>query len=191
MATRVFFSFHYQRDIWRVNQVRNSWVTKPDRQTAGFFDASLWEDAKKSGDSGVKRVINQGLEGTTRTAILTGTHTFARRWVRYEIAKSFERLNRMVGISIHQLKTNEGFGCEPGFNPLEFLAVRISSDGRSAAVYEWDGHKWIDFNDLPKVSFNNAIQNTFWNQWSKLSKWYPLYDWITDNGYKNFSSWVA
>ena len=23
MARRVFFSFHYQRDIWRVNQIRN------------------------------------------------------------------------------------------------------------------------------------------------------------------------
>ena len=34
-ARRVFFSFHYQRDIWRVNQVRNHWVAKDDRQAAG------------------------------------------------------------------------------------------------------------------------------------------------------------
>ncbi len=25
---RVFFSFHYQRDIWRVNVVRNHWIAK-------------------------------------------------------------------------------------------------------------------------------------------------------------------
>ncbi len=24
---RVFFSFHYQRDIWRVQQVKNHWLT--------------------------------------------------------------------------------------------------------------------------------------------------------------------
>jgi MTH538 TIR-like domain (DUF1863) len=47
MARRVFFSFHYERDIWRASIVRNSWVTKPDRQAAGFFDASIWEEAKK------------------------------------------------------------------------------------------------------------------------------------------------
>ena len=23
MARRVFFSFHYQRDVWRINQIRN------------------------------------------------------------------------------------------------------------------------------------------------------------------------
>ncbi|KKL85384.1 hypothetical protein LCGC14_1955320 [marine sediment metagenome] len=36
MVRRVFFSFHYEGDIWRSNVVRNSWVTK-DRETAGFW----------------------------------------------------------------------------------------------------------------------------------------------------------
>lgn len=44
MARRVFFSFHYERDAWRAAQVRNSWVTKPDREAAGFWDAVAWED---------------------------------------------------------------------------------------------------------------------------------------------------
>ncbi len=39
MARRVFFSFHYERDVWRAGQVRNSWVTK-DREEAGFWDAA-------------------------------------------------------------------------------------------------------------------------------------------------------
>lgn len=46
MARRTFFSFHYQRDIWRVNQIRNiSNIT--GYSAAGFQDASLWEEAKK------------------------------------------------------------------------------------------------------------------------------------------------
>jgi len=45
MVRRVFFSFHYERDIWRANIVRNSWVTKPDREAAGFVDATVWEKA--------------------------------------------------------------------------------------------------------------------------------------------------
>ncbi len=46
MARRVFFSFHYERDIWHANVVRNSWITQ-DREAAVFWDASLWEEAKK------------------------------------------------------------------------------------------------------------------------------------------------
>lgn len=46
MAKRVFFSFHYQDVIdFRVNVVRNHKITKSDN--AGYFDASIWEDAKK------------------------------------------------------------------------------------------------------------------------------------------------
>jgi len=48
MAKRVFFSFHYQDVIdFRANVVRKHWLTKRDREAAGFFDASVWETAKK------------------------------------------------------------------------------------------------------------------------------------------------
>lgn len=55
MARRVFFSFHYERDAWRAAQVRNSWVTQPDREAAGFWDAVAWEEVKKKGEEAVKR----------------------------------------------------------------------------------------------------------------------------------------
>ena len=49
MARRAFFSFHYQRDIWRVNQVRNI-PNVTGCAAAGFQDASLWEEAKRKGE---------------------------------------------------------------------------------------------------------------------------------------------
>lgn len=62
MAKKVFFSFHYQDVIdFRANVVRNHWITKPDRSAAGFFDASIWEDAKKTSELALKRLINNGL----------------------------------------------------------------------------------------------------------------------------------
>ena len=46
MARRVFFSFHYQDVIdFRANVVRNHKLTKD--KSAGYFDVSIWEDAKK------------------------------------------------------------------------------------------------------------------------------------------------
>jgi hypothetical protein len=77
MAKRVFFSFYYQDVIdFRANVVRQHWLTKPDREAAGFFDASIWGNAKLSGDVGIKRVINAGIDGTSVTCILVGSETY-------------------------------------------------------------------------------------------------------------------
>ena len=62
MARRVFFSFHFERDVWRAGQVRNSWVTKADRESAGFWDAADWEEVKKKGDEAIKKWIDKQLE---------------------------------------------------------------------------------------------------------------------------------
>ncbi|MBW1716032.1 MAG: hypothetical protein JRJ77_09435 [Deltaproteobacteria bacterium] len=46
MARRTFFNFHYQRDVWWVNQIRN--IPNIMRYAAaGLQDALLWEEAKK------------------------------------------------------------------------------------------------------------------------------------------------
>lgn len=61
MAKRVFFSFHYKDVIdFRANVVRNHNVSEKD-DNGGFFDASIWESAKKQGDIALKRLINGGL----------------------------------------------------------------------------------------------------------------------------------
>ena len=78
MARKVFFSFHYERDIWRTNVIRNSGVVEGSA-AAGFHDASLWEEAKKKGDAEVKRLIDQG------------------RIERHDIRRQYFRLSRAVG----------------------------------------------------------------------------------------------
>jgi MTH538 TIR-like domain (DUF1863) len=62
MARRVFFSFHYEVDVWRAGQVRNSWVTK-DRESAGFWDASAWEEVKKKGDAAIEKWNRRAIGG--------------------------------------------------------------------------------------------------------------------------------
>jgi hypothetical protein len=117
MARRVFFSFHYERDIWRANVVRNCWVTK-DREAAGFFDASLWEEAKKKGDGEIKKLIDSALKNTTVTAVLIGKETASRTYVKYEIDKSIERGNGLLGVRIEKIKNKDGSTDEAGSNPL-------------------------------------------------------------------------
>src|SRR5260370_35526287 len=106
MARRVFFSFHYQRDLWRANVVRNSAVIE-GAAAAGFSDASLWENAKRQGDAAIQRLIDNGLNGTSATVVLIGAQTANRRWVTDEIQKSIERGNVLLGVRIHTIKDKE------------------------------------------------------------------------------------
>src|SRR5260221_2987380 len=101
MAKRVYFAFHYQ-DVkdFRANVVRKHNFTG-GVEAAGYYDHSIWEESKKKGDVALKRMINGELEGTSVTAILVGSQTYARRWVRYEIMKSVERGNKVIGIQIN------------------------------------------------------------------------------------------
>ena len=131
MAKRVFFSFHY-RDVidFRANVVRQHWVAKTDREESGYFDVSVWEEAKKTNDLGLTRLINGALENTTVTCVLVGSETYARPWVRYEIIKSVCRGNRVFAIHINQIKGKDQKTKTNGPNPFDYLALKYSADGK-------------------------------------------------------------
>jgi hypothetical protein len=60
VAHRTFFSFHYERDVWRASIVRNSAQLKSNI-TPEFIDASLWEATKLKGDDAIRKLINDAL----------------------------------------------------------------------------------------------------------------------------------
>jgi len=131
MVRRVYFSFHYEGDVWRANQVRNSWITKPDRESAGYHDAAEFEAVRRQGDAAVERWIQRNLEGTSVTPVLVGEDTCNRRWVRYEIQQSIERGNGIIFIKIHNLQDQNGNTCQEG--ALDFGEIDISE----YPVYDW------------------------------------------------------
>ena len=122
MARTVFFSFHYQRDIWRVNQIRNI-PNITGIAAAGFKDASLWEEAKKKSDDAIKKMIDDALVGTSVTVVLIGAKTAGRKFINYEIQKSLDRGNGIVGIQIHHLKNSDGETDSPGDSPAKIEAA--------------------------------------------------------------------
>jgi hypothetical protein len=134
MARRVFFSFHYEKDVWRAGVVRNAHVVE-GTAAAGFQDASLWEEAKKKGEDAIKRMIDAGLEGTTVTCVLVGEETASRKWVDYEIQKSIERHNGLFAVYIDQIKDKDRRTSRRGPVPK-----RLSD--ASAPVFEWDRDKF-------------------------------------------------
>ena len=134
MAKQVFFSFHYD-DVktFRANVVRNHGYTKENGQEAGFFDRSIWEDAKLHGPASVERLINSNLEGTTVTCALIGTGTWNRRWVRYEILKSYDRGNALFGVHINSVPDKNRQTFVQGANTFDYFGFVVSEDGKSHA----------------------------------------------------------
>lgn len=117
VAHRTFFSFHYERDVQRASVVRNSSKLKRSINPE-WIEASLWESAKATSHGAVKRLIDDGLKGTTVTAVLIGAETASRRWVNYEIDRSIDRGNGLIGIYIHNIKYFDGNADIKGINPL-------------------------------------------------------------------------
>jgi hypothetical protein len=154
MARQVFFTFHYQRDIFRVNVVRNHWLAKADHQSAGYWDHSLWVEAKRKGDDAIERMIEDGFKGTSVTAILIGQETAGRKWVNYELTRSVDLGKGILGVRIHNIKKPDGTTDLPGRNPLDDCTV------------DQNGQKVL------------------------LSSMYHTYDWVGDDGYNNFATWV-
>lgn len=106
MARRVFFSFKY-KDVSRAMVVRNSWITQ-GKEAAGFIDAANFEALKRQGPNAIKNWIDKQLVGTSVTVVLVGEKTCSSRWVRYEIQKSIERRNGLLGIDISKIKDLQG-----------------------------------------------------------------------------------
>lgn len=106
MARRVFFSFKYE-DVSRAMVVRNSWVAQ-GKDAAGFIDAADFEKVERQGDNAIKNWIDKQLEGTSVTVVLVGAHTCSSRWVKYEIEKSVENGNGLLGIDISKIEDLKG-----------------------------------------------------------------------------------
>lgn len=190
---RVFFSFHYQNDIWRVNQVRNSWKYQHEatRESEGFFDASLWESSQRRNPDSLKDLIRTGMENTSVTAVLVGSNTFERRWVRYEIARSVIKGNGLVGVRIHLLRDRLGSTANQGPSPFDYMGLYKGSDGR-VLLAEHNGQKWVAYNDYTQgLTLPATWAAPRDNNVVTLSQYAQTYCYVLNSGAANFSSWVS
>jgi len=140
MVRRVFFSFHYERDKWRVNPVRNVWVTQ-GKEAAGFEDAADWEEVKKQSDEEIKKWIDDQLHGTSVTAVLIGNETAGRKYINYEIQESLRQGNGIIGIKIHRLKDKDGSKDFQGSNPLKDFVIE-TEDGPKKLSNVFETYDW-------------------------------------------------
>jgi hypothetical protein len=163
MARRVFLSFDYDRDIWRANQVRNCWLAKPERETAGLVDAAAWEEEKWKGEEAIQKWIDRELERTSVTVVLIGYKTSSSEFVNYEIKRSRLLRKGLFGIYIHNLKDQDGKADLKGENPLENFCIEAKGTlaylSQVYPTYDWvDNDGYNNFADWVETAFRKAAR---------------------------------
>lgn len=116
---QVFYSFHYVPDNWRVSQVRNIGQIEDNKPASD----NKWEEVKKKGDKAIQKWIDENLNYRTCTVVLVGENTAKRKWIDYEIIKSWNDGKGVVGIYIHNLKNSSGDQANKGTNPFDHITV--------------------------------------------------------------------
>lgn len=112
---QVFYSFHYDNDVRRVQQIRNMGVLEGNTPVS----PNDWEKLKLSGDSAVKNWIDENMKNRSCVIVLIGSDTASRRWVKYEIEHAWDSGKALLGIYIHNIKDPVTGKCHSGQNPFE------------------------------------------------------------------------
>lgn len=139
MARKVFYSFHYKPDSWRVSKVRNIGAIE-DNKPAKDND---WESITNGGDAKIKEWIDKQIDGRTCTVILAGANTANRKWINYEIVKSWDNGLGVVVIYIHNLTDHSDKQSAKGANPLDYIGYGKTGKKLSAIAKAYDPPKTV------------------------------------------------
>jgi hypothetical protein len=146
MARRVFYSFHYDNDCWRTQQVRNIGFIEGSKPAS----ANEWEEVKRGGDSAVETWIANQLDGRSCTVVLVGAETAYRKWVIHEIVKSWNMGKGVLGIRINTLRDSAQAQSVAGPNPFD----RVTVNGKlmSSIVKLYEPTSWVSTETYAAIS---------------------------------------
>jgi hypothetical protein len=191
MARRTFFSLHYKADVLRSWIVRNSWVTKVakgSRESAGFFESSVFEATQRESDDSLKRFLREGLNNTSVTCVLVGEHTALRRWVRYEILRSFACGNGLLAVRRNTIPAMKSPPTPAGDNPFNCLAFTVEGDRVRFRELMTSG--WEDSGDVGSMPLNKVRYDLGDMTNHTLACLFPVFDWHEDDGTSNLGNWI-
>jgi hypothetical protein len=199
---RVFFSFHYA-DIMRVNNVRKchefgfgTLLGGPGRGYEGFYDSSLWEKRRLEGPDSLKNLIRDGVKNSSAVCVLSGSQTWARRWVRYEIARAVIDNRGLLSVNINSLNHHQSSTPHPvGPNPLDFMAVgKVITDRLAMPKYylfEFNGVSWLRYQDhIAEVYLPSYLPDPQPGWVSIIGPHVGNHDFVLHRGVNNIGVWI-
>lgn len=198
---RAFFSFHFD-DIMRVNVVRNAWrIDHPEATLMrSFYDSSLWEARQLEAADTVKQLIREGVEYTSVVCVLTGSHTWSRRWTRYEIARAVVDNRGLLTVHLNGLRHHQTQEPDPlGFNPLAAMGVgkvqendlmparyylfELSTRGTQTGWFCYDDH-------TSPVTRPAYLPDPLAGHVMPLAVGTASFDYSADDGHRNIGAWI-
>lgn len=150
MARRVFFSFHFDNDNWRASQVRNMGVVEGDAPVSD----NDWETIVRSGDAAIQKWIDGQISGKSCTIVLIGSATADRKWIDYEIKKSWGAGKGLVGIYVHNLKDKNGNIANKGKNPFDGWTLKNGTVRLDKYVKLYDPNGWTSTDVYKSIKEN-------------------------------------
>lgn len=151
MAKSVFYSFHYERDVNRVQLVRN--INALEGQP--LLNPQKWEEVQRQGPRAVQEWIHNQMAYKKAVVVLIGQETASRPWVIYEIEKAWFDKKPLLGIRVHGLSS---FGSvdRPGPNPFDKADV-----GAGIPVFDPTAKDWRGYTDS-QATYKNLVENLEW-----------------------------
>lgn len=155
MAKSVFYSFHYARDSWRVQQI----VKMGALEGQPILNAQEWEEVLRKGDAAIEKWIGEQMSYKKAVVVLVGAETADRPWVKHEITKAWNDKKPLVGIRINGLADSAGKTDSAGANPFskvsfknggtlaDYVPLHTPTGADSKAVYaniEANIGTWVD-----------------------------------------------
>ncbi|HIF9205203.1 TPA: TIR domain-containing protein [Photobacterium damselae] len=103
-------------------QVRNSWVVRSEDEAQPFYDKAEFEDTKRH-TGGIEQWIEEQLTEASVTVALFCAETYDRKWVSYEIKRSYELKKGMLAIDIHSVKDPQKGTDTKSKKPLDYRYI--------------------------------------------------------------------
>lgn len=106
--------------------------------------------------------------------------------------RSFKKGNTICGVYINSIKGKDQKTKPQGKNPFDDLAVTISDSGSTVTMHELKDGKWQLYTEVDgRAAYQREpVAYKYRGNFYRLSDLQPTFDWVKDNGYKNFSNWV-
>lgn len=149
MAKTVFYSFHYKRDVLRVQLVQQ--IGSLDGQP--LLNAQDWETIENQGPDAVEDWIDDQMKYKRAVVVLIGQETAGRPWVQYEIEKAWAEKRPLLGVRIHGI-SSMGSVDKPGANPFETADV----PSYLIPVFDPTERDWTGKIDS-KATYNTLVTN--------------------------------
>ena len=124
MARKVFYSFQYIPDNWRVSTVRQIGAIEGNKAATD----NDWEKITDGKDEKIEKWINDQMVGKSCMLLLIGKDTAKRKWIDYEIKQAWAKKKGIVGIHIHNLKNSNGDKSTRGQNPFSHFTIGKDSN---------------------------------------------------------------